>query len=111
MALKLTKLDPGLFSGKKGEIPRFEIRTTTDGESADLIGIHYVDQTDNAPPWEVTLQPGDNGIVFLVFASRKKARLVIEEVDADDSTNRQIVSVSFYDPAQPFDVFTVQVKP
>jgi hypothetical protein len=102
MALKLKKVDAGLFEGKAGDKVRLgvSVAKVAGGVQANILSVTYNEVTVKKAPFELTVAAGVHGAV-VVYVSEPLTQAVIEEVDAEDATNRQALIRQRFRPSGP----------
>ena len=109
MALQLTKQATRVFSGVKGAECRLGISVAkvAAGVLANIISVTYNGVTVQAAPFKFKVAAGDHGLV-VVYVTTPGTRVMIEEVDAVSTANRQSLAQPFFDPADPSVVILIQ---
>ncbi len=100
MALQLTKNAARDFSGKAGKKVLLGIRGAN-GVKADILATHYNGDTQSAPPFQITLGKGDNGLVVVFAAAQEGAQVFVQEVDSADPNNTQVLAQPFFHASLP----------
>ena len=100
MALQLTKNNALDFSGKVDAPVTLGI-SGANGVKADILATHYNGITQTAPPFQIKLATGENGLVVVFAAAQEGAQVSIQEVDAADPTITQTLAQPFFHKSIP----------